>query len=313
MIYIYPKYSKYELIGVRFGGAGLGNLLFLWSRAIIAAKEHKCGLIWPTWPSIKLGPWIRKEKDKRFYANIFHNNSGMIDGLNKYRLLLLSPKIYCKRYDDITWEAISDGTVIICEGYGLEAGELQMKFDDLKNYRELIFMSITDNLTEKGQRGLKFDANLAINVHVRLGDFSTTNLEALAKGKNNTRIGIDWYVETIKKIRDAAGWMVPANVFSDGTDEELEKLLKLPMVSRVTCGNSIADIIALSKAPLIVPSGSSFSLWARFLGGCSSISYPHQMKDAVLTPGMGFEIENAENQAIPQEIANKIKEIYSHA
>ena len=40
----------------------------------------------------------------------------------------------------------------------------------------------------------------------------------------------------------------------------------------------------------MISSGSSFSLWARFLGNCSSISYPNQIKDRVHT-GDGFEIE----------------------
>lgn len=311
MPYIYPKFSKYELVGVRFGGAGLGNLLFMWSRAIATAKEHDCELIWPTWPSIKYGPWIRREKDKRLYADLFQNRANMIGGIKKYKLLLLSNKIYCKKYDEINWNEIHKNDVIIGKGFGLESGELQMSFDDLQEYQSDIAMTITKCLQKKGKKALGFNADNAINVHVRLGDFSAVNLHALANGDNNTRIQIDWYVAIVKKIREAAGWPVQVNVFSDGTDEELAALLVLQNVRRITYGNSIADIVALSKAPVMIPSASSFSLWARFLGECSSISYPNQMKASILSHGTGFEVECATDDALPQNVICKIREIYS--
>ena len=74
---------------------------------------------------------------------------------------------------------------------------------------------------------MKYDASHELNVHVRLGDFSPTNKSALEKGQNNTRIRIEWYVAMVNKVRQAAGWRVPVNVFSDGTDEELQKLLSM--------------------------------------------------------------------------------------
>lgn len=307
MIYIYPKFSKYEFMGVRLGGAGLGNLLFMWSRAIIAAKEHNCEVLWPTWASIKVGPWIRHEADKRFYGDLFRNRT-MIGGIKKYKALALNHKIYCKKYEQINWENVKDKDLIICTGFGLGPGELQMNFDGLHEYRDVLAETITGNLASKGKKALSFDADKSINVHVRLGDFSS-NVQALDEGKNNTRIQISWYVATVNKIRDAAGYNIPVNVFSDGTDEELRDLLALPNVRRVTFGNSIGDIIGLSKAPLMIASGSSFSMWARFLGKCSSISYPNQMKDKALNEGEGFEIELSESESFSDDIIERIRKI----
>lgn len=311
MIYIYPKYSKTELFGIRFLGAGLGNLLFMWSRAIVATEQHGCEIIWPTWPSIKVGPWIRRERDKRFYGDLFKCKTYKNHGIKKYCLLLFKKKIHCRNYENIDWDSLPEECVLICDGFNLRPGELQMNFDGLREYRELICRHIYQNLRKKSDKALSFSADQSINIHVRLGDFAS-NSKALAEGKNNTRIDIGWYANTLTKIREAAGWCVPANVFSDGTDNELAELTDMPNVKRVFFGNSISDIIALSKAPLVIASGSSFSLWGRFLGECSSISYPNQMKDRVLSEGTGgFEIELSSDAPLCKSITDDIRFMYS--
>ena len=51
-IYAYPRLSKTDLLFVRIGGDGLGNLLFKWARCLAAAERHGWRMIWPTWPSM---------------------------------------------------------------------------------------------------------------------------------------------------------------------------------------------------------------------------------------------------------------------
>ena len=308
MAYIYPKFSKNELIGVRLGGAGLGNLLFTWSRAIAASERHNSKLIWPTWPSIKIGPWLRHEKDKRTYIGLFSNNSDMCGGIRKYIKLCFGKKIHTKNLDEIKWDSLGENDVVIYEDFNLAPGEFQMNFNGTREYRDKIADIIYSNLGKKGKKALAFDASKAICVHVRLGDFAKTTA-AIDTGKNNMRIQINWYVSVVNKLREAAGWTVPVFVFSDGTDEELNELLSLPELQRITFGNSIGDIVGLSRSPIMISSGSSFSLWARFLGNCSSISYPNQIKDRVHT-GEGFEIELGLNDEFTEEQTAYIKEIY---
>lgn len=85
MRYLYPKLSKKDLFLFRLGGAGLGNILFTYSRAVVCSQKlPDCKFVWPTWPSLKLGTIIRNEKDKRFYNDLFTNHSDYISGLKKY-------------------------------------------------------------------------------------------------------------------------------------------------------------------------------------------------------------------------------------
>lgn len=301
MIYVYPKFSKNEIPGIRFGGPGLGNLLFIYSRALVFAHEHKYKLIWPTWPSLKIGPWIRHEKDKRFYGDLFCNNINAVDGINKEKLLLFSHKIPVSEWN--AQEQYPDKTVI-------EYDFFKMSFDELKNYHKLIRNNIIRILKPKSKQYRRDDFHETINVHIRLGDFSKSS-DRLSNGANNTRIDIGWYKNIILKVRDCIGTDIKVNIFSDGSEEELQEVVSLPNVERKFYGNSIADIMALSESPLMIASGSSFSLWARFLGQGCSISFPGQIKDHVLIRNNEkFEIELAENEQIPQEVKTTIKRMY---
>ena len=309
MAYIYPKFSKNEFLGIRLGGAGLGNLLFTWSRVIAASEKHNAKLIWPTWPSVKVGPWLRHEKDKRCYIGLFKNKTGMCGGFRKYAKLCFGKKIHIKNLDAIDWDKLGGNDIVVYDDFKLAPGVFQMDFNGTREYRDKITETIYANLGKKGKKALDFDASRAIGIHVRLGDFDRTTA-ALDTGKNNMRIQISWYVAMVNKLREAAGWNVPVYVFSDGTDDELAELTALPEVRRMTFGNSIGDIVGLSRFPVMISSGSSFSLWARFLGNSSSISYPNQIKDRVHT-GEGFEIELGANDNLSDEHQSYIQKIYS--
>ena len=92
MKYTFVSLGKLESIGVRLGGAGLGNILFPWARAIVYAKEHNLTRIQTTWKNLKLGTFFRKERDKRFYFNLFTEKEG-IDGVRKFLLLNFSKQV----------------------------------------------------------------------------------------------------------------------------------------------------------------------------------------------------------------------------
>ena len=303
MAYIYPQFSEFELPGVRLAGPGLGNLMLIYFRAWLVARERGYEFIWPTWPSIKPGAYLRREKDKRFYADLFRNRSGYIDGLKKQRLIRRrdAVTVNARAYD---YSRIGGDSVILYKYF-------HMDFEDLVPHVDEIREEIVRNLSRKSSRGLEGDMSRCVNIHVRLGDFAV-NTNALNAGRDNMRIEIGWYAAIVRKLKDILGEGVAFNVFSDGSDEELGELLAIPGVRRVFYGNSLADILALSRAPLMVASGSSFSLWARFLGQCCSISYPNQIKDRVLKPGSdGFEIECVEDAELPDAVKDAIKRLYA--
>ncbi|MGI5967473.1 MAG: alpha-1,2-fucosyltransferase [Anaerotruncus rubiinfantis] len=299
MKYVYPKFSAHEGIGFRLGGPGLGNLLFIWSRAYVFALQNGMKMLWPTWPSLKLGPWLRNERDKRTYIHLFENNGIDLAGWSKYRRLMFGKK---RRYDpDMPIQSLPEETVVLYDRYAMD-------FNGLKEYRREIVDYIQSHLGQKGRQALAFDGANAVNLHVRLGDFAV-DTSGSVNGKNNCRIPISWFCHVVNAVKQVCPGMV-FHVFSDGSDEELRDLLAMDNVERVFFGNSVADIMALSKAPLIIASGSSFSMWARFIGNCNSISFPSQKKDDTADADR-FEIELEQGAPLPDDVVQKIRAIYN--
>lgn len=299
MNYAYPKLSEHDLGFVRLGGAGLGNIMFTWARAAVFARDHQCQVIWPTWPSIKIGPYLRRESDKRFYGDLFRNDGSAVGGVKKLHKLLT-----CNRISEAQKElvALEDETIVEFTGF-------EGCFESILYEYEFVRQLIESNLHPKNKAPLQDDYRGTMGIHVRLGDFSRVSVAEVEAGRHDSALPVEWYAEIVRQVRHYAGRQIPVYVFSDGTDEELQPLLALPGVERKTYGTSIGDILGLSRFPLLVASGSSFSMWARYLGRANCICYTNQKKQQILTPEEDkFEIETS--GTIPEEIGEKIRRLY---
>ena len=66
-MYHYPLLSNIDIGFVRGPGPGFGNLLFPIGRALQEANIKNEVFVRPTMLNLKLGPFIRREKDLRLY------------------------------------------------------------------------------------------------------------------------------------------------------------------------------------------------------------------------------------------------------
>jgi hypothetical protein len=242
MQFVYPKLSKYAVGSLRIGGPGMGNLLFVYARALIYARKYQLKLIAPTWGSFKIGPLLRGESDKRLYLNIF-NTSG-IYGLKKLFLLLTCSK---QLENEFISRPQQTRSILIVSGLG-------NYFDDFKYENEYIKKNLLHICKRPIISAYQQYNPKTIAVHVRLGDYP-----------NKNRISIGWYVEKINLLR-SLGYHYPVIIFSDGKDSELKSILTLPNTTRVNAPNALADILRMSKAEVLIGSDSTFSTWAAFLG-----------------------------------------------
>ncbi len=298
--YVYPKFSEYEIPGLRIAGAGLGNLLFIYCRALIFAKQKDRRVIAPTWLSFRIGTWVRHEKDKRLYNNLFQPATNDIVGGEKWRLLFTRHK---SKY--VTNGSNEDDIILFTYEH------MKMNFDDLIDYHDFIYNELKSRLQPRNMHVFEENFDGVVSVHVRLGDFLMYDEKLLTQGKNSIRTSIDWYVETMNKIKTLLPG-VRFYIFSDGSDEELKKILAIKDTRRVFYGTSIADVFAMSNTNLIISSGSSFSLWARFLGQTSCIAAPNQLKCRTLADSkMGFEIELNIDEELSATIKEMIRNLYN--
>lgn len=239
MKYIYPKLpaAAGTYAWFRFSGSGLANCLFVYARAIKRAHEIGATIITPTWFNISVGPYLRRQTDKRHYLGLFNNN-GEVGGLNKlFKLLFFK--------NDID----------VIEGLSTYFEDI---IDDAPYISSYIEQHVQPNIL---QQVVAFDFTNCVAVHVRLGDFP-----------ENVRVPISWYQEKIKYLKS-----IHPNykfcLFSDGTDAELKDLLSIDGVQRAFFGNAIADIFAISKCCYMIGSDSTFSGWGAFLGQVPCIFY----------------------------------------
>lgn len=231
-MYYYPKLSSTDFGIIRIGGPGLANCMFMAAQAWIASGKDESKFISPTWLKFSIGPYLRHERDKRNYANLFKSKG--LTGFKKATVLL---KI-----------KLGGGKCLYFQG-------LNRYFTDINPHQPDV-KAFFDSIINKHKIATVDEDELkdCVAVHVRLGDYVS-----------QLRIPIAWYAGIIKNILKENPTQ-KVIIFSDGSDVELSELLYLPGVERRFYGNALADIWAISKCKLLIASDSTFSAWGAFLG-----------------------------------------------
>lgn len=288
-VFAWPRLSKTDLLFVRIGGNGLGNLMFTWARCLAAADRYGWQMIWPTWQSFKPKNWRVNPYDHRTYSDLFRSTDHYLRGWRKPWTLLRYRLIGEK-------EALANGAPpgSVVEFRGMEDKFAPFLQDHEFVYRELLAIAQPQHLTALAEPDPP-----PLAVHVRRGDFvQQANYEEMV-AVDNSVLPLDWYIAALQAVRAAAGRELPAAVFSDGTDDELAPLLGLPAVRRFDYGSGLGDMLGLSRARLLIASGSTFSMWGSYLGQVPAIWHPGKLLQHVLLKAPEKEIEWAPGTALP--------------
>lgn len=285
-MFCFAKLSKYDFGIFRVIGPGLGNLLFPWARSIVATRKYGLIPIWPTWPQIKIGPLLRQERDKRTYRNLFTPAGDYISGIKKVFLLVTCPHISEEILQNDRTK-LSDSQIVIF-------AEDKNYFQDILKDHALVRKELLRIVRKNHKGGLAQDWRNSISVHVRFADFAVLpnqDLSCIKSGKFNYRIPISWYVSVVKALHHKLSGHRKVYVFSDGSDDELSELLALPDCVRCGFTSSIGDMIGLSRASILVASGSTFSMWASYLGRMPVVWHPGQLRQRLYYENSNTEIE----------------------
>lgn len=261
------------------GRFGLGHSLLAWARCRLWCDDHSIPMLAPSWRQLRIGPFLRGERDKRQYYRLFRF-PGYVTGLKRMALLATAPRVAAESSDLRAMAAERPGKLVV--------------------FRNLIAMNEETHFREIIGRGGQVRERLVamtkprhvpppvtqpfIALHVRMGDFNAPpSVEQLRAGAKNARIPVEWYCAMLSGIRARLGRDVPALVLSDGTDESLAPLLRLPAVQRSPRQSSVADLLSMSQGSLLIASGSGFSMWGTFLGDMPRVCHRGQRLVRVLT------------------------------
>lgn len=249
------------------GRAGLGNMLMPWARCRVWSWQVGAEMLAPTWFTFRVGPYVRREPDKRRYHTSFHSN-GYVAGPRKWLALAFRPRV-----NGDVFRPVESGRSVLVVFRGLDGTFPFIRGHHIQLRQELL------RITRWEHRPPEVDDGPFVAVHVRMGDFQIPNsTEELVRGDFNLRQPLSWYAAVIKEIRRVSGSGPLFRVFSDGNRQDLDEVLALPGVELVERKNAIADLLRMSRASLLLASGSSFSMWASFLGQVPTIWFPGQLR-----------------------------------
>jgi hypothetical protein len=183
----------------------------------------------------------------------------------------------------------------------------QTFFNGMLDYHEYLHAQLLAMTRPCHLSGLPAELGESIGVHVRCADFAEPAAERdLLDGKDNRRQPLRWYVEVTRSLRAVLGRQVPVMVFSDGSDGELAPLLELENCRRAGFGSAVADLHALSRVGVLVASGSTFSMWASFLGRMPVVWHKGQLRQRLYGDDPGAETETAPGNDLALPFKRKV-------
>ena len=222
----------------------------------------------------------------RFYTDLFAPTSRYIRGVEKFRILRSRERLPAAALSHTDTDGASGKIFEFPWG----VGDL---FASILTRHELVAARLREITRAKHLPSKECPAP-HIAVHVRLGDFSLPRDARDFDVKNGTvnfRMPIDWYCYVTNLLREALDDRIEIRVYSDGSDQELGPLLEIKGVRRMRGQSSLRDLLSLAQATVLVASGSTFSMWASYLGRMPVVWHPGQIRQRLYTEKPDAEVE----------------------
>lgn len=253
------------------GRYGLTHGLLAWARCRLWCEQNDVVMLAPFWLKPRVGPYLRRERDKRNYFLLFHHDRA-ISGIRRLAILAHSKKIEVGP----EWPSLpaSMARTTLFRFHNAAKDNERKSFAQIVGegpYLRRELMQIT-----RPRFHPQVPANPFIAIHVRMGDFTPQRADGQIAGASNSRLPIEWYGDRLNELRSKLGRVVPAIVFSDGSDAEITPLLNITGVQRARQQQSITDLLQIGLGAAVIASGSGFSLWGAFLGSAPRIAHPGQ-------------------------------------
>lgn len=255
------------------GRFGLGHSMLAWARCEIWCRQNGARMLGPQWFRPRIGPYIRRERDKREYFKLFTNKNYIRSPMRDF-LLLVNRKVDFGSLSEYEISKISEKQNLIVVFKNESTSNFEKNFHEIKGFSQEIYCAFRDMV--KSDYLPKKVSEPYIAIHVRLGDFARFDISRAQHGVHNQRLPIEWYCESLLALRRALGVTLPARIYSDGADDEILPLLKIPGVQRAEDAESVTHMLEMALSSAIIGAGSNFNLWAAFFGQVPRVVYPQQ-------------------------------------
>jgi hypothetical protein len=287
--------------------AGLGHGLFTWAEAYRIGKNYNAEFIHPHWFRVRIGPYIRREKEKMLYRSIMKTPDW---GVGPYIGRFILPFLK-KNNGDLS--SFRDQEFIICKDNPPHS------FSNLIEIREelKIALSSISRIEPSDPVGVK---KPFICVEYRSGDYKwLANKNGFFKLSVREQrevqmcafTGLDFFIDAVKTLREIAGWNVPVVLSTDAYHEEISDLIELGSVTLARSDSPLLKMLEMSEAAITVIGSSNFAAWSWFLGNAIGV-FPVGRRDFLY--GLGLKhlphatyLFDDENELIKEPIKSEIK------
>ncbi|WP_461427733.1 O-fucosyltransferase family protein [Gymnodinialimonas sp.] len=192
---------------------------------------------------IKIGTLLRSERDKRTYGEIFRRRT-LREAAHWAKSQTL-PKA-AEESASPTAKAI---------GYTGMAQQFHSLPDDCTVIRDFLIRASRHPVT---------DARYDIAIHFRKGDFQPPKE---GHARQSVQLPVSWYLSAYRKACDWLGNDRPSVIlFTDGDPQATAAELGIENIAFEPPGNALTSLLAMSQSRVLIPSRSTFSLWAQYLG-----------------------------------------------
>lgn len=258
---------------VDFPKVGLGNMMLVWARAVVFSKTNEIPLTVSFWWGFRLGPFLRGEKQKRFYWRYFSESSlWSLIAINFYKAN--AKVIYDPPLSKLSAEEKASKSLFVFSKFEIDKD----LFGYIRNHSKMIRQELLGLLHPSLATYYQKSQPPVISIHVRRGDFK----------RGTVLTPNEYFISMIYLIRQFAGSDLPVTIFSDATEEEISDLLELPATKLSDNAADILDILAMSDSKFIVLSGSStFSYWGAFLSDALVVR-PPDWQSIIKHPGGNY-------------------------
>ena len=268
------------------GRFGLAHSLLAWARCKLWCDDRGFPMLSPSWFNVRIGPYLRLERDKRQYHRYFQF-PGYISGLKKLYYLGFMEKVNA---EEVNLPQIQNEQSICVTFNNRLALNEETHFPEIIGRNEHVKRALL-SMTRPEYRPKFFNFD-HVAVHIRMGDFlPMVTLDAVRSGAKNVQLPVSWYAEMLNGIRSRLGYTIPALVYSDGSNSQLEAILKLDNVTRAGAQPAVTDLLSISSANMLISSGSGFSMWGCYLGNIPRVCFPGQRLFRVLGAASSVDLE----------------------
>jgi hypothetical protein len=291
------------------GSYGLAHSLLAWGRCVVWCNQRQIPMLAPNWLHIqqRIGPWLRKERDKRQYQRLF-TFPGYVTGLRRAWLVSRLPRVDADTLQgQASVDTAPDRLIVFTNRL---SKNFETYFHEITGHGPALYAAMRHITRPQYLPEPVGEPHVA--VHVRLGDFTVPASEAaLRSGQTNSQLPLSWYVLSLQKLRAGLGHDVPAVVYSDGSDAALKPLLQLRDVRRASGRSAVTDMLGIAEASALISSGSGFSIWGAFLGSVPRICFPGQRLIRALpqAPAIELEPEVDFDMAVPDDFLHHVKKL----